>query len=154
MTGEIAQRALAEARDWIGTPYRHQASAKGAGADCLGLVRGVWRALYGAEPETPPAYAPDWAERGGAETLLTAARRWLIEIPIDEAGPGDVLLFRFAPACPAKHCAIQEPDGRMIHAWQGQAVCETAIGPWWRRRCAGAFRFPPDPGCKTWLNSS
>lgn len=28
------------ARDWIGTPYVHQASAKGAGCDCLGLLRG------------------------------------------------------------------------------------------------------------------
>ena len=36
---------IAEARSWIGTPYRHQASLKGVGCDCLGLVRGVWRAL-------------------------------------------------------------------------------------------------------------
>ena len=28
---------LAEARDWIGTPYVHQASAKGAGCDCTDL---------------------------------------------------------------------------------------------------------------------
>ena len=146
MSGEIGRRALAEARTWIGTPYRHQASAKGAGADCLGLVRGVWRALYGVEPETPPPYAPDWAERGGGETLLTAARHWLDEIPINEAAPGDVLLFRFAPAHPAKHCAIQAPEGWMIHAWQGRAVCETAIGRWWRRRRAGVFRFPQETG--------
>ena len=36
---------VAEARAWIGTRYRHQASVKGVGCDCLGLVRGVWRAL-------------------------------------------------------------------------------------------------------------
>ena len=48
---------LTEARSWIGTPYQHQASAKGAGCDCLGLVRGVWRALWGDEPEiAPPPY--------------------------------------------------------------------------------------------------
>ena len=50
-------RAVAAARLWLGTPYVHQASARGAGSDCLGLVRGVWRALYGAEPERPPAYS-------------------------------------------------------------------------------------------------
>ncbi len=38
-------RVVAIARDWIGTPYVHQASAQGAGCDCLGLLRGVWRAL-------------------------------------------------------------------------------------------------------------
>lgn len=37
-TGE---RAVLVARTWIGTPYVHQGSAQGAGADCLGLVRGV-----------------------------------------------------------------------------------------------------------------
>ncbi len=45
------------ARGWIGTPYRHQASLKGVGADCLGLMRGVWREIYGGEPETVPAYS-------------------------------------------------------------------------------------------------
>ncbi|NCO16648.1 MAG: peptidase, partial [Alphaproteobacteria bacterium] len=44
-------RIVAEARRWIGTPYVHQSSARGAGTDCLGLLRGVWRALYGVEPE-------------------------------------------------------------------------------------------------------
>ena len=52
---------IAEARGWIGTPYCHQASLKGAGCDCLGLIRGVWRALYGAEPEAPGPYSPNWA---------------------------------------------------------------------------------------------
>ena len=52
-------RVLEEACSWIGTPYRYGASAKGVGCDCLGLVRGVWRALYGKEPEKvpPPASA-------------------------------------------------------------------------------------------------
>ncbi len=142
MTPEIRARALAEARAWIGTPYRHQASVKGAGADCLGLVRGVWRAIHGVEPEAPPAYRPDWAERGGAETLLTAARRWLVEIGEPAAAPGDVLLFRYAQGHPAKHCAIVSGPAHIIHAWHGREVCETALGPWWRRRIAGAFAFP------------
>jgi NlpC/P60 family putative phage cell wall peptidase len=34
------------ARGWIGTPYRHQASLKGVGCDCLGLLRGVWREAW------------------------------------------------------------------------------------------------------------
>jgi NlpC/P60 family putative phage cell wall peptidase len=43
MTLTRAQIVVAT-RDWIGTPYQHQASLKGVGCDCLGLVRGVWRA--------------------------------------------------------------------------------------------------------------
>ena len=61
----------------MGTPYRHQASVLGAGADCLGLVRGVWRGVIGEEPERAPGYTPDWAEALGEETLLDAARRHL-----------------------------------------------------------------------------
>jgi len=134
------------ARRWLGTPYRHQASLKGVGADCLGLVRGVWREVVGAEPETIPAYAPDWAETGGEETLLTAARRWLVEIEVGEAAVGDVLLFRMSPEAPAKHCAILSaddgPEPRMIHAYWGRSVVESWMGPWWRRRLVAAFIWP------------
>ena len=45
---------VAEARAWIGTPYVHQASVRGGGTDCLGLLRGVWRVVIGEEPETVP----------------------------------------------------------------------------------------------------
>ena len=94
------------ARGWLGTPYRHQGSLKGWGADCLGLVRGVWRERVGPEPEAPPAYRPDWAEVGGEETLLLAARRRLREIAPAQAEVGDVLLFRMTPTACVKHCAI------------------------------------------------
>ena len=49
----VGDKIIAEARAWIGTPYHHQAAVKGVGCDCLGLVRGVWRAVYGADPEHP-----------------------------------------------------------------------------------------------------
>ncbi|WP_421729733.1 NlpC/P60 family protein [Brevundimonas sp.] len=141
-----ASAFVAAARGWIGTPYRHQASVKGAGADCLGLVRGVWREVLGPEPETTPAYSPDWAEVGAEETLLEAARRWLIEIPVGEARAGDVLLFRMSEGAAVKHCAILShagpPEARMIHAYWGRSVVESWMGPWWRRRLAAAFRWP------------
>lgn len=140
-------RVLNAARGWLGTPYRHQASVKGEGADCLGLVRGVWREVIGPEPETPPAYAADWAETGGEETLWAAARRWLVEIPPATARAGDVLLFRMAPGCAAKHCAIlsdQTGPGRMIHAYWGRTVVESWMGAWWRRRLVAAFAWPTE----------
>ncbi len=45
-TATIVRRA----RGWLGTPYHHQASVKGVGCDCLGLIRGLWRELCGPEP--------------------------------------------------------------------------------------------------------
>ena len=131
-----------EARGWIGTPYLHQASIKGVGCDCLGLVRGVWREVVGEEPETPEPYRADWAEVGGEERLLEAARRWLVEVPADTMRAGDVLLFRMSPGAMVKHCAILSEPGRIIHAHDGAAVTEVALTPWWRRHLSHAFSFP------------
>src|SRR4051794_30979579 len=82
------------ARSWIGTPYVHQASLKGVGCDCLGLLRGIWRELYGEEPEEAPAYSLDWAEAAGTETLYMATQRHARQISPTEISPGDVALFR------------------------------------------------------------
>jgi NlpC/P60 family putative phage cell wall peptidase len=147
----LRQAILAEARGWIGTPYMHQASVKGAGCDCLGLVRGVWRAMYGDEPEAAPPYTPDWAERVGAETLLEAARRHLIAIDRNAAAPGDVMLFRMDARSPIKHAAILDEDARIIHAYWGRAVVRSRFAPWWRARWAVTFQFPE---VDTWPNSS
>ncbi|MBV9989667.1 MAG: C40 family peptidase [Alphaproteobacteria bacterium] len=132
------------ARSWIGTPYVHQASVKGAGCDCLGLLRGVWRELRGEEPEHAPPYAPDWAEATGAETLRDALARHLTQIAPAALRPGDVALFRMAPRGPAKHCGIvAEKDGAptLIHARQNKRVGEEPFGVFWRRRLAYAFRL-------------
>jgi len=114
---------VAEARAWIGTPYVHQASVQGAGCDCLGLVRGVWRALYGAEPEAVPAYTPDWSEPQGAEILFAAARRHMR--PVQGVWlPGQVLLFRMRDGAVAKHLGLMAADGprptysRLYRPWR------------------------------------
>jgi NlpC/P60 family putative phage cell wall peptidase len=133
---------IAAARLWLGTPYRHQASLKGIGCDCLGLVRGVWRELHGAEPERLPAYSLDWAEAGLSETLAEAGHRHLVAIDRGAFDGGDVLLFRWRAHLPAKHAAIATSMTAMIHAQSGAQVSEVAITPWWRRHLAYAFRFP------------
>jgi len=133
---------VAEARAWLGTPYRHQASLKGVGCDCLGLVRGVWRGVIGQEPERAPPYVPGWAEASGEETLAAAGFRHLVPVPCEAAMPGDVLLFRWRAHLPAKHAAVLTSATTMVHAHDGAAVAEVAFAPWWRRRLAFAFRFP------------
>jgi NlpC/P60 family putative phage cell wall peptidase len=140
---DVRRRIVATARSWIGTPYRHQASLRGVGSDCLGLLRGVWRTVYGAEPERPPGYARDWAEAGREEPLLAAARRHLVEISVADAAPGDVLVFRYRASAAAKHVAILATPATMIHAAEGANVAEVALVPWWRRRITAAFAFPP-----------
>lgn len=161
----INAQVLALAGTWIGTPYRHQGAVKGVGCDCLGLIRGIWRELYGQEPEAVPAYAPDWAERGGEERLLAAAGRHFLSVPsLAESRPGDLVLFRFRPHLAAKHAGILAwlpdecwgtegatcleetgaapiPDA-FIHAYEQSAVTLSALVPGWRRKIAGIYRFP------------
>jgi len=137
-----AEDIVALAQSWIGTPYRHQASVRGVGCDCLGLVRGIWREGVGPEPQAVPAYSPDWAEAGLHEDLLEAARRHMIARDKEAFGAGDVLLFRWRPHLPAKHAGIAVSPTRMIHAQDGACVCEVPINGWWRRHLVGAFGFP------------
>ena len=140
------EAVVAEARRWLGTPYCHQASCRGVGTDCLGLLRGIWRELIGPEPEPVPPYSADWAEGAGDERLLVAALRHLVSVPGDIPVSGDVLVFRMIARGPAKHVAVLSSDGleggRMIHAYSGHAVCETSVTEPWRRRLTGTFRFP------------
>ncbi len=124
------------ARLWIGTPYRHQASLKGAGCDCLGLIRGVWREVHGQEPAPVPPYTPDWSEPAGEERLWDAAARLLAA---GTGGPGDLLLFRMRPGAVAKHLGIQSAPGAFIHAMSGHGVLESPLSAPWAARIVARF---------------
>jgi NlpC/P60 family putative phage cell wall peptidase len=142
----FAEELVARARRWIGTPYLHQASCRGVGSDCLGLLRGLWREVHGSEPEAVPAYTPDWAEPAAEDLLLAAASRHLLLLALAEAAPGDVLVFRIAAGRVAKHLGIlavaPERHSTFIHAYEGRGVVESPLTPAWSRRVAAAFRFP------------
>ncbi len=143
----IAARVQAAALEWVGTPYRHQGSRKGVGCDCLGLVLGVWREVYGVTPEEAPAYARDWAEALPGDPLLAAARRHCVERMEGAALPGDLVLLRWRDGMAARHMAILIDPGRIVHACEGRAVIVTRLVPQWRRRIAGIFAFPDDLSC-------
>ncbi|WP_390915080.1 NlpC/P60 family protein [Pseudosulfitobacter sp. SM2401] len=138
-------RVITAARGWIGTPYVHQASVRGAGSDCLGLLRGVWREVLGAEPETPPAYTMDWSEPQGEERLWAAALRHLKPKETDAEHGGDLLLFRMRSTGVAKHLGIAAETGAsstFIHAYSGHGVVESPLSAPWRRRIVARFEFP------------
>lgn len=143
MTGPA--EIVAAARGWIGTPYVHQASCRGAGCDCLGLLRGVWREVLGNEPAPVPAYSRDWSEAGREERLWQAARAYLRERPQGAPEPGDVILFRMRDGSVAKHLGIAARAGAaasFIHSYSGHGVVESALSAPWRRRIVARFSFP------------
>lgn len=145
MRGLFQEDVVALARSWIGTPYCHGAACRGAGADCLGLVRGVWRELYGRDAAPVPPYGTDWAE-SGQERLLADALSWHFRrVSAGEEALGQVLLFRLRRTGPAKHLGIQSAGGAepaFVHAFHGAGVVESALtAPWWSR-LAGRYAFP------------
>lgn len=144
MSAGAGMRAVAIARDWIGTPYVHQGTVRGAGTDCLGLLRGIWRGLYGTEPESVPPYTADWSEPAREERLWAAARRHLVPVSGPES-PGEVLLFRMREGSVAKHLGIRARIGAeasFIHAYTGHGVVESPLSAPWRRRVVARFQFP------------
>jgi len=135
-------RIVKATRRWIGTPYHDQASVRGVGCDCLGLLRGVWRDVVGPEPMPVPPYSRDWGEVGPVEVLAGAARAAMQELDVAEARAGDVILFRMRSGAIAKHVGILSSKTTFIHAYERTGVIEEHLTPAWQRRIAFAFRFP------------
>ncbi|MFZ3582324.1 peptidase [Loktanella sp. DJP18] len=135
---------VAEARSWIGTPYGHQASVKGAGCDCLGLIRGIWRSLHGDEPTVIPRYADDWSEPQGEEVLWAAARHHMTAADDGPVKPGQVLLFRMRDGAVAKHLGVISAIGSapaFVHAYSRHGVVESPLSDPWKRRIVARFEF-------------
>ena len=144
------QKIIRVARSWIGTPYRHQASVKGKGCDCLGLLRGVWREVIGEEPEVVPSYTADWSETGREERLWAVAIRNLDVATIDTAKGGQVVLFRMRAGYVAKHLGVLAGSNAeyatVIHAYTGRGVIETPLTDAWVRKIVAQFQFPARRG--------
>lgn len=140
----MATRAdiIRETEEWLGTPYRHQRSDKNVGCDCLGLLRGVWRATYQApEPEQAPPYTPSWGDHRPDDPLLQIAKKYFDEVSLGVMIPSDVIMFRMRRFVAVKHCAIYVGNNEMIHAYSNHHVMRGEITDSWKRRVAGVFRW-------------
>lgn len=138
-------RVVDLAKDWIGTPYRHRASVKGEGADCLGLVLGVWRELSGRTVELP-VYDPSWHVVDPVEELWDAARSALLPAERQIAA-GDIALLRMRDGAAARHLGILSGTWRvprLIHAYSGRGVVESFLDKPFKRRIVARFRFPEE----------
>ncbi len=132
-------QALLAAQGWLGTPYVLGAALRGAGCDCVGLIRGVWSDLTGNPAPPPPPWRQDWAN-SSARPLVAAARKYLHPIPLDHARPGDVVVLRIGGTREA-HCGILAMDGNFIHAMEGHGVVCVPFSAY-RPGLSFAARFP------------
>jgi len=143
--GDPMNQIVQIARAWIGTPYVHQAATRGAGCDCLGLLRGVWAEFTGKPLVAVPAYTADWSEPQGTEVLWSEIAARLPKKDRSEAASGDVLLFRMQGGSVAKHVGLQACVGEsatFIHSYQGYGVVESRLSTPWKRRVVARFGIP------------
>ena len=137
-------QVVAEARTWIGTRWHHQASIKGVGSDCIGLVAGVARTLGivgGDEFAVDPAVR-GYGREPDPDMLLAACARYLEPVHLPEVQLGDILLLRFSSE--PQHFALisqRNPD-YMLHAYaQARRIVENRIDAVWRSRIVRAYSY-------------
>ncbi|WP_018610256.1 C40 family peptidase [Uliginosibacterium gangwonense] len=108
-----ANRIVAEATKWLGTPYHHHARIMGAGVDCAQLLYGVFVEGLGLVPEFEiDAYPADWMMHRSEERFVSYVlnRAELVDAP----QAGDIALFKWG-RCFA-HGAIVVNWPTVIHA--------------------------------------
>ena len=88
-------RVVAEARRWIGTPYHPAADVLGAGVDCGMLIVRVFVDTGLVPPFDPRPYPPDWHLHRSEERYLGFVFDRCHEVPVADAAPGDVIVFRY-----------------------------------------------------------
>ena len=132
---------VAEARRWIGTPYHEQASVRGGGCDCKGLVVGVARECGLPEAEGFHARLSHHGPRVDVHLLRQGLRAELRQVA--QPRPGDVLLLRVGGK--AQHLALLLDDSRLIHCW-GAGLQQVVSAPWTagraERELVSAWAFP------------
>lgn len=112
----IGPTVAAEAETWLGTPFRWQASVRGRGCDCKGLIAGVARQCGRPEAVSVEALAGDYGFRVDPLRLRRGLAR-LFDRAQGEPEPGDVLLLKVHGT--AQHLAIHAPQpGRPMRAIQ------------------------------------
>ncbi len=122
---EARQRAavIAEARAWVGTPWRHQSDIKGQAVDCAMLLVRSFVDTGVIAPFDPRPYPRTW--------FMHQDREWFLEWVIDNLGgveitdpvPGDVLVYRFG-RCFSHGVLLVEPK-LVVHAFYKNRRCIT-----------------------------
>ena len=136
---EHGERVVAIARQYINTPYHHQARVPGVGIDCVGVLVCVAREIGVIGPTVDYT---GYARNAKDDTLLQILDSHLERLPDPaHAQAGDVLVFQIGKW--PHHVAIKTGADTLIHSYAGVGrVVETQIGDEWKRRVIAAHRIP------------
>lgn len=85
------ERVVEVAREWLGTPFHHEARVRGAGVDCCQLLIAVYSELELIEAVQLQPYALNWFLHTDEELVLPWIRRFCLRVATPKLG--DVALF-------------------------------------------------------------
>lgn len=124
--------------EWVGTPFHWEASVKGVGCDCRGLLTGVARDLGRPEADSIEANVVGYS-RQIDETALLAGLDKVFKRRNGKPKPGDILAFRIRGK--VQHLGIMVEGGRFAHAYslEPRQVIETPLSGLWLKRLAGKW---------------
>lgn len=133
----LADSIVAEARTWLGVPWRHQGRSR-TGVDCAGLVVQVARALELADYDTTA-----YSRRPQGQGFVAHFQGQMDGVAIPQAQAGDVLIF--ADQAYPCHCGFltewrDRPHLLHAHATRRQVIEEPYTGEW-PAKVKFAFRF-------------
>lgn len=137
---------LNEAREWSGTPYRHQASLKGIGCDCVGLITGVGVAVgvLDITSDQIKAYS-NYGRLPNPKRMRELLYQYLDPISKDESDIGDIAWIQWRDGLPMHLAIIGEHGGRrtLIHALGDIGkVTEHGMSQEWEDRTLSYWRYP------------
>lgn len=140
---ENQKKLIEEIKEWRGTPFRHFAGVKKAGADCIHFVFNVYENI-GAVPNATkfiPWYSYDWCHHTSEQKLYDGLSKHpsFVEVNYTDPKNGDMILYQFGKA--ASHCGIYFNGN--VH----QSICFLGVSKMyykdrtWLRRRRFAFRI-------------
>lgn len=132
-------RLSAAARLWAGTPFAAHSQARGVGADCVHLIRGILDEAGFHCPPLAATYPLDWADHQERSLLLAYLEESASFECAGSAEPGDVLCIQLGRCC--HHAGLMLPRGRFLHCLRRIGTVEQMFADaTWHKRIVAIYR--------------
>jgi cell wall-associated NlpC family hydrolase len=134
MDENYGENIIKEANTWIGTPYKHFSSVKGAGADCALFIMRVYANCGLIKYKQPEFYANDWSlHNPKREIFREIVLQSCHQIEEKQLKKGDIILYQFGKAM--SHGAILMDNDMIIHSEVdvGVTVANRGYSVWTKR---------------------
>lgn len=134
-----------EAREWVGTPYQHQAIVKQVGADCVGLIAGVGMATHALDVTRDDLRTVwNYGRLPNPKRMEFLLDKYLLRV---EGEPliGDIAWIQWRDGMPMHLALLAEHKGRetIIHSYADvRKVTEHSLTKLWRDRIVSYWRYP------------